>query len=67
VIAEFEDYDAAHDAIDGFLAASYSTTLKPPEIAVLAAIEALIDEDQKHRAAEAGQRSRKTLPSTVFQ
>ena len=53
VIAEFEDYDAAHDAIDGFLAASYSTTLKPPEIAVLAAIEALIAEDQKLRAAEA--------------
>ncbi len=51
VIAQFEDYEAAHDAIDGFLAASYSPTLKPPEIAVLAAIEDLIVEDQKRRKA----------------
>jgi hypothetical protein len=51
VLAEFEDYEAAHDAIDGFIAASYSTTLKPPEIIVLAAIEAIIVEDQKRRAA----------------
>jgi hypothetical protein len=51
VIAEFEDYEAAHDAIDGFLAASYSTTLKPTEIAVLAAVESLIAEDQKRRKA----------------
>jgi hypothetical protein len=50
VIAEFADYDAAHDAIDGFIAASYSTALKPPEIAVLATIESLIVEDQKRRA-----------------
>jgi hypothetical protein len=49
VIAEFEDYEAAHDAIDGFLAASYSTTLKPTEIAVLAATESLIAEDQERR------------------
>ena len=51
VLAEFADYEAAHDAIDGFLAASYSTALKPPEITVLATIETLIAEDQKRRAA----------------
>ena len=54
VLAEFEDYEAAHDAIDGFLAASYSTKLEPSEIAVLAAIETLIAEDQKRRAAIEG-------------
>jgi hypothetical protein len=53
VIAEFEDYEVAHDAIDGFMAATYSTSLKPPEIAVLAAIEALIVEDQKRRKGAA--------------
>jgi hypothetical protein len=54
VIAEFADYEAAHDAIDGFIAASYSTALKPPETAVLATIEILIAEDQKRRAAIEG-------------
>jgi energy-coupling factor transporter ATP-binding protein EcfA2 len=53
VVAEFEDYEVAHDAVDGFIAAAYSTSLKPPEIAVLAAIESLIDEAQKRRKAEA--------------
>ena len=51
LLAEFEDYEAAHDAIDEFLAASYSTKLEPSEIAVLAAIETLIAEDQNRRAA----------------
>jgi hypothetical protein len=54
LLAEFEDYEAAHDAIDDFLAASYSTKLEPSEIAVLAAIETLIAEDQKRRAAIEG-------------
>ena len=63
VIAEFEDYDVAHDAIDGFLAAGYSTTLKPAEIAVLAAIESLIVEDQKRRAAiEAAAKKPEDIP-----
>ena len=57
VLAEFADYEAAHDAIDAFLAASYSTALKPPEITVLAAIETLIAEDQKRRKAIARPRS----------
>ena len=53
VVAEFEDYEVAHDAVDGFVAAAYSASLKPPEIAVLAAIEALIVEARKRRKAEA--------------
>ena len=65
VIAEFEDYDAAHDAIDGFLAAAYSTSLKPPEIAVLAAIEALIVENQERRKAEAARAAAGGKPETA--
>jgi hypothetical protein len=50
VIAQIEDYRAAHRAIDGFLALEYSSKLKPEHIVVLAAIETLIAKDQKARA-----------------
>jgi hypothetical protein len=52
VVASFDDYRHAHDSFDMFLAREYSVEIKPEEILVLAAIEALIAEDQEARAAQ---------------
>jgi hypothetical protein len=52
VIAQIEDYVTAHAAFDAFLARGYASELKPEEIAVLAAIETLIADDQKARAVK---------------
>lgn len=50
VLAELEDYEAAHEAFDDFLAAAYSRKLLPNEIEVLDAIETLIAKSRKKRA-----------------
>ena len=63
-VAEFEDYESrTTPSTDS--SRRHIPTLKPPEIAVLAAIEALIVEAQKRRKAEADKAAAAGKPETA--
>jgi hypothetical protein len=52
LIAQIEDYVTAHAAFDAFIARGYASELKPEEVAVLAVVETLIDNDRRARAVK---------------